>query len=421
MNLRTVQVKDFGLKLFLVFAIICPIFLYSGKNYGTSSMRIGQEQFFQLGATVLFCVAMLENIYLAVFCLWSVFLYALFQFPDVGGNYVLNIFFGCVLYQISYVLFDEEKAHFFFKSLLWLAALNVVYIAFQFFKIDFIFKSATFDEQNFDPVGFMGLKAFMGMFFALCIPLAAQYNRLASYLCLVPVYISESSAAVCGAAVAILWDLWNTSKRLFCAGLVVCLLGCAAFIWKDSGANMITDRISVWKACLNDAVKHPIIGQGLDSFRNTSESKPYLYFMRNKDNGCLRLVYDKPTKRFIIPPNLFTKEEKEKNDKGISVVNPWDHPHNEYVSVFYEFGVLGLVLLVMLGLDVRRRYKVCHYSTNLLPFIGFFLVILVTSLTQFPLHVARIGYLVPIMLGIYYKITDQKMESLEKWRDLNAI
>lgn len=398
MNLRAVRVNDFGVRLFLTFCTLAPIFIYHGIFKGHETLRMGQEQFFQIGATVLFCVILLENVYLAAFMLWAIFLYAYYNFPQPGGSYVLNIFSTLIIYQVAYKLMSSEV----FKKLKWalyfLVVLNLLWIFLQAAGLEFLFVNLDTKQVNEHLVGFFGLKAFMGMFFAMMIPIFLPHS-LITLLLFVPVYFSECSVAMVGGIAAVLWFSWNNSKKAFYALLLILSILGGAYVIRDSKANMFSNRINLWKMALSDASVHPIIGMGLDSFRSVGDMKPYLYFNNPVTNEVMKLFYHKDTNSFV--PKGDTKIPRLPN--GNFSADPWDNPHNEYIKIFYEMGIIPFVILFFLIKDIVRRFKP---SPELISIIGFFIVLAILCIGQFPLHVVRNGLFVPVFLAVYYKLTD---------------
>lgn len=398
MTLKSLKFNDIGLKLFMAFIVICPIFYDPSKML---TLRTYQEQFFQLGITVLFAVVLLESIHLSLFLLWAVFLYAYYGFPPIGGNYVMNIVWGCLLYQIAYKVMDRRNIHVFYKCVIGVALLNLVWVLLQISGVELIFLSK--GEYNSQPVALLGLKAFMGMFFALSIPFLCRYSTWAPILFFVPIYLSECSVAMAAGVVSYLFHLFYYQRKAFWVGLVVLTLAAGAYIARDTKSGMFTDRFNLWKVTLRDAFKKPVVGWGLDSFRNVGEVKPFIYF-KNVRTLESKKVYFKEMVHVRENKGQFPDTMKDFVQDG-DTIDPWDHPHNEYVSLFYEFGLVGVVIFACLALGVWRAF---YPSDDLICLMGFFIGVLIISTGQFPFHVARIGYLVPIVLGIYKKLTDEE-------------
>lgn len=407
MKITDLSLKNLGVRLLMGFLAICPIFYDPSKNFGLSSLRIHQEQFFQIGTIALFSVILIENIYLVSFFLWCVGLYIFFNFPAIGSNYILNMFYGLMLYHISYGLMNEDRFRSFGKVMLWLCFANVVFLIAQMAGVELLFMRA--GQYTADYVGLMGLKCFMGMFFAMSVPVMAYFNWKLTPALFVPIYLSQSSVAVVGGVAAFLFSVYFKSKKAFFALLAVCLIAGSLFVFKDTKTGMFHGRFEMWRVVMRDAMKHPITGWGLDSFRHMGEFKPFMYMQngmtletRALDHKTLRIIQE--TKTFPPGPNAdFVRPG--------DALNPWDHPHNEFISIFYEIGVVGIALFIALIADIVRRFD---RSPEHIAILGLFISVLVFCTGQFPFHVVRLAVFLPVALAAYYKLSEiHKQEELE--------
>jgi hypothetical protein len=262
--------------------MICPLYYNNLINVGIKSMRMGQEQFFQLGITMLFVIIFLENLWLATFILWSIFIYAYYNFPAIGGNYIMNLFTAAILYQVTYKLVNRERVKQIFMAVMVLCAIHLVFTLLQIFNLDPLFANP-FDQskRNFDPVGVMGIKAVSGIFSAICIPIAMFFSPWLTLAILPALILSQCSSAVAATVVSILFLAWQRSKQIFLYMLVPIIIMGAMYVANDSKANMMTNRVNLWRISIQDALSRPFVGMGLDSFRNVGQLKPFLYFQNN--------------------------------------------------------------------------------------------------------------------------------------------
>lgn len=401
MTLKELKLGDLGLKFLVVFIILCPIFTYAGRHFGIADLRIGQEQFFQLGITFLFAVAFLENIYFSLFVIWTASLYIYWDFPSQGGNYLMNILWAGILYQITYKIVSRQNVMTIYKAFLALLILNIIWIVFQITGNGFMFVEHLKTNFTNQAVGFMGIKAHMGMLFALGVPIALRTCKPLAVVFLYPIWLSQSSVAVVSAVICILYWFWINHRRYFIVLLIILSLGGGWYVNKDSKSGMMHDRVYLWKVVAQDITLRPFVGWGLDSFRNISKLKNFMYgkitsvdFERQKS---ARFKYHEETQS-LVPPKELTKKEGEYFDL-------WDNPHNEYISIVYEFGFVPILILLFMIKDIIRRFR--NYDYDSVCIMGIFISYAVTSLGQFPFHVARIGYAFPIVLAIYYKLTDE--------------
>lgn len=400
MNLKTISIKDFGWRCLMTFMMIVPLYYNSMQFHGYMTMRMGQEQAYELGITVLFAIIFVENLWLALFLVWSSFIYAYYNFPGIGGGYVMHIFQACMLYQLTYHLVNRKRVETIFKLILVLCAINLIFTVLQIVGYDPIYLNYSTGVMNFDPVGVMGLKAISGVFSAICIPIALYFSPWLVIAIVPALILSDCSSAVAATVVSILFLAYQQSRKLFTYLLIpVAMAGCLYFA-HDSKMNMMSDRVNLWKESAKDAFTRPIVGMGLDSFRNIGALKPFLYFKNNVDNTALRMKYHQDENRWFpmsqTPPKL--------SKDGVLYVDPWDNPHNEFVGLFYEFGLVGFLIMMALCADVvKRLYRDPVVAT----IFAVFLVYLVSSIGQFPFHLARTAHFSVILLACYYKLTDK--------------
>lgn len=392
MTIRQINFSNLHRILLFLFIAVCPIFYYNGRAFGSQTLRLGQEQFFQLGITVLI-IFLIDNVYLGLFLAWSVFLYAFFNFTT-GGVYVMNLMMACLLYHITYKFLDPKDIKTVFKILLGLCVLNVIWMLMQYFDFELIWKRSADGAWARDLVGLMGIKAALGMLFALCIPLACYFHTFLGILLFIPMYFSQSSNALVAGMIGLLFHLYHRSKKLFAITLLLCIFAGGYYVSQDSKANMFTNRFNLWKVSLRDAFDHPIAGWGLDSFRNINPVKNFMYFENAQTNQVSRAMYEDG--KFNLSPEFI---------KPGQIADPWDNPHNLFVSLMFEFGLFGIVILTLLVIDIFKRFNA--YVPEQLALLGFMIVLLVLSIGQFPFFLTRIGYLAPVMYALYMKITSK--------------
>ena len=400
MTLKTISIKDFGWRALMAFMLICPLYYNHMQVHGFKTMRMGHEQAFELGITALFTIVFIENIWLAAFMLWTIFLYAYFNFPAMGGNYVMHLFQAGLLYQVTYHLVNRKRVETIFRGILVICAINLAFTALQFFGYDPLFMNLQSGVMNFDPVGIMGIKAVSGILSAISIPIALFFSPWLTLAIIPALILSQCSSAVGATVVSILFLAWQQSRKTFTYMLIPIAMAGSMYVAYDSKANMMTDRFNLWKLSVKDALTHPITGMGLDSFRNVGQPKPYLYFKNNVDNTALAMV---PTgNQDLWMPRDGGNFAKDK--AGNLWVDPWDNPHNEFVGILYEFGIVGLLIMGALLLDITKRLRRDPIITTI---FAVFLVYLVSSIGQFPFHLARTAHLSVILLACYYKLTDK--------------
>lgn len=408
MTLKSIKINDFGFRALMTFLIFSPLYYNAMQFRGLSATRLGHEQAFELGITLLFAITMLENLWLAVFLIWSVFIYAYYNFPAIGGRYVINIFMACILYQLTYKLVDRRKTVLIFKAVAFLVGLNALFIGLQKLGYDPMFVHNEFKTLNVDLVGIMGIKAVSGVFTAISLPIVMSLAWWAVLPMLAMLFLSECSSAVAASIAVLLCFVFKKSKKLFLITIIPLLIAGGLYIKHDAKANMMTDRVNLWHIATRDAISRPFVGMGLDSFRNIGSIKPFMYFKDTRNNACVPLKYDKEQNIWIPPKGTDTTPRAD----GVPIFNPWDNPHNEFVGLVYEFGVIGLLIFIALLWDISKRLKYC-IDDKIIFTIGLsFLAYLICSIGQFPFHLARTAHISIVLLACFYKITDNEMNGM---------
>lgn len=305
------------------------------------------------------------------------------------------------MYEAAYRIINEDNIKMLFYFMIVFALINMAYMILQGFGWELLYQE--FGKSGYQPqmLGFMGLKAIMGVLFAISIPFFAFRYPVLSLGLFIPIYVSECSSAMGGAIVAYLWQLWFLSKKWFCIAVGIMCIGGVIYAYHDSKAGMFTDRFDMWKVALRDAVKKPILGWGPDSFRCVTPDKQFMYVKNVRTQKTFHLdvrdvaEYDHTHKYDMKKYGSFMKEG--------DTLDPWDNPHNEYIKLFYEFGLPAVLILGFLAYDIKQRFAPLKY---LIPLVGFFLSLLVISVGWFPFELARIAIYIPIFLAAYYKLSD---------------
>lgn len=329
--------------------------------------REAQQFGMMLGVMVVFSF-LLRNVWLTLFMCWTVFLYSFFKF-QLGNIYLSNIFYGCIIYYLTKLVFEKKHINFFINALLWLVCVNILYMCLQVSNFDFIYKYVVNQTQvhfwNTKPAGFMGNSGYMGCLMAFGIPLLAsrsgKWALIGSIGLFVPLYLSRSSLCMLAGVIGLLFVLFFKMPRKFWVGiLIMLLLGSGFYSQKIDKQNFYnSSRIQHWKTVLRFSITHPITGWGLDSYRNMTKEKKFVFYNEKWGN------------------------------RQADLVQYWDNPHNLYISLFFEFGFIGLFLFGGYLRQCAIRFNRSIKEPNCLALGGFLLLFLVLSMGHFPLFLAR--------------------------------
>lgn len=333
--------------------------------------REAHQFFFMLGIMILFGL-LLRNIWLTLFLWWTVSLYTIFKF-QIGYVYLVNVFFGCILYYLTKISFKKEYIDFFINGILWVLAINLMYSVFQASGLDFVYEGS---EQligigaNYCPEMQKAISGFMGntsveatlIIFSLPLLLTRKgiLSKIASTMLLVPLYYLHCSMALIASIVITMFVLWwSIDKKLWAAIAILIVLMGTFYIFKVDKPGV--ERLETWKTASYDAKHHPLKGWGLDSFRNFTEEKFFVYAMNGKRvNGAIHL------------------------DK-------WDNPHNLLISLFYEFGILSIIFLGGYIRHLVLWFKNAFKQPNTIALAGLIIGFFIMSMGHFPAFLARLA------------------------------
>lgn len=382
--------------LLAIFTVLCPIFFFIGAD-----LRSTQEAFYQLSLmAIFFCFMFCKkeatkpnklDLWVGVFGLWTLVVFLIFK-GTMGYSTLLYVMLGILLYYMTTSVITKKEIPFMFKAVILVCAINAVLLTMQLFNFDPIFEVMNSPNKT-DHMGFFGLKAAMGMYYAMAISLMAYFSPIIAFCFLIPIGISVSTGAVLGGSVSYLYFLLKKARKAFFVVLCAIVAAGVYYIVKvDAPMGMFTTRPPMWKMVAHDIFRSPVYGFGLNSFR---EGK--IKYLKESENDN--------THRAIRKGNEYEIAEPLKKE-GIRF-DWWDNPHNEYLQLGYEFGLVGVIIFVLLVREMYLAYKRSERTREIVAISGFFIALILVSTVQFPEHLARTAYLLPIMLGLFKVETNE--------------
>lgn len=397
---------------FLAFMAICPI-VYC--TIGIFDMRTFQERVFQLfgiGVVSLF----FGNLWLTAFMLLNLFSLVYNDFT-VGLPQVLNIFIGCLLFMVSRAYFRKNDTKKYLDILLWILAANCLWMIFQRLGIDplYIAQDAAGRPQTDttfrDCMGLFGIKMANAMFMGIALPILASLNIWLTPFILIPLYFCRSSVAALSILISMGFYLYHLHRRIFVWFLFAAVAGGAIYIGLDlkDDPKTFTSRFPAWHSAIKYSFERPL-GWGPDSYRNYTKQKDFLFFSNESYRHVLvkRTGEDSGKMKYYDMDNgkMWQLNHEPMKNKNMTL-SFWDNPHNEYVQLFFEYGFAGLIILIGLLREMYYRFKFSSKSKELVILTSCLLVFFVSGIGHFPMHLARIACLFPILLGAFYAKTEE--------------
>jgi len=383
--------------VFLLYLILNPMFFLVDCD-----QRMIQEVFYQLSSIAVFiasfCVEQKAvkfsklHMWLGIMMLAFVGAYIMSMngFQKIAFNFLL----GLTVYFVFIRTMNKDDVKFLFKGIAWVGIAGVLYMATQYLGFDVRGTCNEGSHTRIDAHSFFFQNSAMGMYFAQIIPIIASMNIYLAPLFMIPVLISQCAGAIAGGMAAYLFFLWFRKRIIFWVLLIPCVLGVGYIGMTKENSYGLSMRLPVWKETLREVCQNPI-GHGLDSF----------------NTGKMRLFQDIDTKNIYrfnqigTEYRFFGRQDSEiakKLKNGTANTHVITHPHNEYIWLGYEVGLHALVILGFIFYYTIDRFKKSRRDILTCASAGYLIAMSIFCMTQFPVHLARIGHMLPVIFGCFY-------------------
>ena len=340
------------------------------------------------------------NLWLLLLILWFMFIYLAHM---QGWSIAFNAFIGLMVYYTAIKTLVKDDVKFLIKGIGWVAGSAVFYLALQFWNFDV--RGFTLASQGTTPrCSFFALEAAFGAYLAMSIPLLLTLSWVA-FLFFIPLIFSWSTGAYAGAVISTLFYLWYKRRLVFWRVLGPLIIIAACFVtFVDNPMGMQKTRIAMWKLVIQDSFRKPLVGHGLDSFRESKKEGDGKYLKPVMNDQCVKAIV---TDKGLFIKGAPSQEMVEKFKRDGKIFDFWDHPHNEIIWIFYETGVGGLILFGFFIFQLWQRFIKSKMSKETVASAASIIAVLIYSQTQFPFHMARLAHIVPVILAIFYISTDE--------------
>ena len=408
--------------LIILYLTANPIFFWVGRE-----LRLVQESFWQVAATMLIMAGYAFfghkparfnrlSTWICIFGLYSCVLFLLGGMR-LGSVTMLNTFLGILVYLLALRL-DKKDTSAILTAIVIVGCVNTLYMALQILNFDFIFNlkgPGNLILRNIsDPFGFMGIKCAMGIYKGLSMMAALFFSPFWALLFLAPIAMSESTAAWLAAGTGLAFYWYWMKRRLFRLIIIpLVIVGFCYTVFYDMPKGMFGTRPPLWKMALKDTVygfnlhndllqpvflRNPLTGFGLDAFYNGS----IRYFTDSQTYEITRTIRIKD--HYIDSESGVELKRNSKGDLLTMKGNPadgWAEIHCEPIQIFYDMGLIGLVIVGFGLWEMKQRFSRAIKTKEFIVVTAMLLVFFISSLTQFPLRMARISSFFPILLGLF--------------------
>ena len=399
--------KEWGVYAFL---FLVPIFMFSGAG----ETREVQEKFFQ-GSAMIFASLFFGNIWYTCFFLLNMVLFVVYG-AQTGASQVLNVFVTGLMFACSRNFFKDRELKHYLKPLFLLTVLTLLYSIFQIFRADPLGfpQSASGEMMTGMSNQINGLffhTIFHSMFLAIVFPALILSGIWAGWLLLIPIMFLKCSGAILATAFVVPFITYFKRPKAFVPLLIIMGLLAGGFTIYDRVTDKKTydARFASWHMMIRYTLLNPL-GWGPDSFRNLNKYKKFTFKSDEEYNPMVLVRQDSTTeilKYYSIDPREMPEKFKNKIPQNVS---SWTEAHNEFIEFTFQYGIFGLIFMGLFLRELFTRFMVSDKNNEVLILFSMLMVFALSSTTQFPLHVARLGGLIGIILGAFWAKTDKSYQ-----------
>lgn len=337
-----------------------------------------------IGLTLLALQLWKMNKFISLLMCYEVFSYIFITSQSPRAMLCLMIGFSAISFSYAISLIKDTRV--IYKCIVALAIFQFIYVLLQSFNIDFIFHGP---NGKADLVGFMGSHNQLGAYFSSVSVILASINPFLILVSVIPIFLAKQNGAMIGLIAGFLsyaYFTWNIKKVIFIlAILLVAIIPWIKFAGKSN--NEIMERINLWKSSIHQTISGRAI-QKNEKYTHISTCNPIFgYGLSNF---------------FIISP--LTQLKFLDNTKG----HLYEHAHNDLVEGFFEFGLIGLILIILSIFTVIFDFINClHtlYPNTKLLIVSFcsLLGLSVTSMSIYVFHAPVSLFMFCLILGLFYR------------------
>ena len=375
--------------ILIVLISLNGVFFY--KGYFDTPFRFSQYAFFIFSVGILgSCLLYKKNKWIGLLSALASF--GFFRSYALQHTYSIETLFqefigGALIFLLYYIVRELNIKEDKLKWILIPAILNIALLWIQKFDMNLL----NFIRVTPKVTGFLGNPSLTIAFLCLTTPIFIKYIPKMIPILFLTGLMCESRIPLLALLVSMLvyykftnikaFRVWGFVLCLFIGFLIFnlviplngkCLLNNNLF-----GKAWFKERLSMQVGALDGISKNPILGWGLGSFI------PIVSQIKEEDSYYCGQAFNS---------RVYSGANKDKNPAIIM-----NHPHNEYLYGWWNFGIMWVVLLIFLIRDTIRKFKEeCILSFSIL--IGAFTLALGYFFTY------PVWMIVALTLGIYHNM-----------------
>lgn len=343
-----------------------------------------QELFFRYGVVWLFGLTLFveplrkANLKtLGVLLLYVLAISTMISFDIQQRRQILNLFVGILFFKIVVENFDFKALRFIVWCLFGILLVNVIFCFLQMANHDPVFVAMNKTVQGFPrPVGLMRLEAHLGTMAAILGPLLVIVSPWLLIVTLPLFYFGTSSVAIVAFILSMAFVFWGrVPKRTFILAAVLILLAGVYYIVKfDMPGGNFGYRFHVWFMGLREVLTRTMFyGFGIGSWA------------------------------------LWAPQTAQQTNSDPLT---WLWAHNEYLQVFFELGIVGLIILLVWLKDSVSAYLGSGRGPIIKCLFASFISLALVSTCHFPFHLGRLAGISVFVLALFHAAVNQERKTL---------
>ena len=290
---------------------------------------------------------------------------------------LLTAYFGIFLICFASRIQKTKKIY---NAIMWMAVFQSILFTLQLFQIDPFFYKISGNGM----VGFVGNSNQLAIYTAAIFPMAITYVPIFIPIALFQLFFSHSSSAMIGTFAGSLFYFWNLNKFIFSATLILffVFLIFRGNIDKDPGPRAMKERINLWKLTCLQVLEGKVEDKINKNVTQIKTCNPFLGF----GIGRFFLFSPQSQEKIIFP------------DTG----RVYEHAHNDLIEAWFDFGHIGLSIIVWcVGWFIWLFVKCAHKTKELFMTFSALVSMGITSLGIYVIHAPVSYFMFCLMAGLF--------------------
>jgi hypothetical protein len=391
----------------LSYLILNPLFYVQG-----AATRDVQTLFFQFSSLTIFIIGTFFyqkpvipnkiNVTLGVlFLMFGVACVKSGSDLNFAFSFLLNFLCGLLVYFTIIKTMSKEDTKFILVGVLCMAFFALLWLGLNYLGFDIRDSRNIGDWKRINRNAMFYQRSAMGIYFGETLPLVTAIIPF-SFVFFLPIYLSQCAIAGLGSMTGFMFFLWFRKRIFFWILLIPLVAGGFYFINTRENFKGLEFRLPIYKKMIHDIAKNPF-GYGLDSFNNPKEGLS-AYYQYPHNNRVVKIRNKGENWQFVDEPDQKFLRDLVNNKANLRRI---DNPHSEYFWIGYEIGLWGLVALGFLYYYVWMRFWESQKDVYTVALMGGLISFVIIMAVQFPLHLARVGHLLPVIGGLFYISTEE--------------